>query len=468
MRNILQITAEMTPFVKVGGLADVCLALPKHLQKQGVVVKVVTPQYLNVSKQYAEQIEMIEELNLKIGNKEVKICLNKLLYEGIEVYLIKCPYYFERENVYGYSDEAERFIVLTKAVLNILPRIEFKPDIIHYHDWHMGYLPLFVERLKKNNEFYKRIKTILTIHNFEYQGIFDIKDTLELLEIDEATFYKKHLDFYGQVNFMHAGLLYSDQVTTVSPTYAQELNECKHEIGMSTQKPIKGILNGLDLDVYNPSIDKNIIKNFNIENVEVAKRENKIYLQEKLGLEVREDVPVIAMVARLIKDKGYDLVEYVYERLLKDDVQFIIMGDGSEYYDSLFRNLDDKYSNMRYLAYDDQLVRQIYAGADLFLMPSHYEPCGTTQLIAMRYGTVPIVRATGGLKDTVIDYLERPDEGYGFTFKPLNCWVMLYCIRQAVEVYRQKEKWQCIVHRAMQVPKSWELLIKEYIEMYNE
>ncbi len=467
--KVLQITMEMSPFAKAGGLADVCAALPKWLNKRNIDIKVMMPLFPKCKEILRGKLKLCSTFNINFRNKKVNVKLFTALYEGIDIYFVQPEHYFFRNELYGYDDEFERFIILTKSVLESIPLLNFIPNILHYHDWHMGFLPIYMrKKYIEKNPIYRKMKTVLTIHNFDYQGIFPIKGNIDLLDISRKDFSEMQLEFFGQINFMKAGILYSDAVTTVSRQYAIEIEAKMHDLDINTNKRIFGIVNGLDLDVFNPETDNCVNENYSILTFEKAKRINKREIQKEVGFEINDDIPMIIMIARLIRDKGYDLVECIYKDLLKENIQLIVMGDGDEYYKNLFRRIEkENHLKFRIFKYDDIIARKLYSAADMFLMPSHYEPCGTTQLISMRYGVVPIVRKTGGLVDTVTDFDEDQNWGNGFVFIQDNAWIMLYTIKKAIEKFSDKDVWKKIIVNAMKSPLAWDEVIDKYIEIYT-
>jgi starch synthase len=397
----------------------------------------------------------------------------KLVHEGVAVYFIDNEYYFNRDKLYGYNDEAEQFAFFSKALLKVLPLIDFKPDIIHCNDCQTGVVSTFLKAQFRLEDFYKDIKTVYTIHNLKYQGIFS-KETLgDILGLGWEYFNAEGLEYKNCVNYMKAGIAYSDVITTVSKTYAEEI---KHDFfgenlnGMINKhsERLYGIVNGIDYQENDPETDKRIFENFDAENIE-GKYENKRLLQESLGLLQRKDIPIISIVSRLVDQKGFDLIACVFDELLQLDIQLVVLGTGDEKYEEMFRTAaliyPDKVSAN--LKYDGILAQRIYAGSDMFLMPSLYEPCGLSQLFSLRYGTVPIVRETGGLNDTIRPYNEFTGEGTGFTFANYNAHEMLTVIKLALSLYGKKDIWEAIIRNGMKQDFSWNKSAQEYMELYS-
>ncbi|MGE8077584.1 glycogen synthase GlgA [Peribacillus loiseleuriae] len=470
--NILYAASECAPFIKTGGLGDVIGALPKALQQQGVEVTVILPKYSDLANQYKNQLELVKIIDVPVGWREQYCGIEKLEYEGITIYFLDNEYYFKRHGSYGYYDDGERFAFFSRAVLEALPHLDKKPDIIHCHDWQTGPIPVLLKAHYRNHPFYQGIKTVFTIHNLRYQGVYPKNVLAELLDLSELYFHMDGLEFNGNVSYMKAGLAYADYLTTVSPTYANEIQMPyygENLDGFLRQRSwnLRGIVNGIDLDTYNPALDSALFSGYDSYE---GKMENKRLLQKQLGLPVNEEIPVISMVTRLVDQKGIDLVLHVMEDILKQNVQVIVLGTGEEHYEWAFKDLAHRYPDQvsAQIYFDEGLSRKIYAGSDLFLMPSHFEPCGIGQLLALRYGTLPLVRETGGLKDTVIPYNELSDQGNGFSFSNYNAHDMLYTIERAVWYYRyQPKKWKELVERAMSIDYSWDASSKEYKELYE-
>ncbi|MFZ5969719.1 MAG: glycogen synthase GlgA [Bacillota bacterium] len=470
--KVMMLASEGVPFIKTGGLADVIGSLPKALKDKGIDVAVVMPKYQDIPPHYREQMTHLKSIDVTLGWRKQFCGIEVLDYNGIPFYFIDNQYYFHREGLYGHYDDAERFAFFGKAVLDILPHIDFKPDILHCHDWHTGIVPLFLKTHYVNDDFYRDLRSIFTIHNLQYQGIFPRDILGDILGLDDSVFTVDKIEFFGQVNYMKAGLVFSDLLTTVSHTYAEEIQypyfgENLDSLLRHRKNDLHGIINGIDYQLYNPSIDPYIDVNYHWSLKK--KQENKVKLQEQLGLPMNDKSPMIAMVTRLVRAKGLDLVMRVLEDILAQDVQLVILGTGDKHYETA---LLDAYQRHRgkvsvNIMFDTGLSHKIYAGSDMFLMPSQYEPCGIGQLIALRYGSIPIVRETGGLRDTVKAYNESNGEGNGFTFANFNAHDMLHTIERALQFYHDENHWRKIVMNATRGDFSWEQSAQQYIQLYQ-
>ncbi|OPG95885.1 starch synthase [Chryseobacterium mucoviscidosis] len=471
--NILFAAAEVHPFIKTGGLADVIGALPQALKKSGADVRVILPKYKSIPEEYKEAMEPVITTDVPLGWRRPYCGIEMLVHDGIPVYFVDNEYYFGRDGVYGYMDDGERFAFFNRAVLDVLPQIEFKPDVLHSHDWHTGMIPLLLEAHYAHDPFYSEMRTVFTIHNLLYQGVFPHDLFSDLLELDDRYFTADGAEYYGNVNFLKAGVVFADHVTTVSPTYAKEVQTSYYGYGLdgllsSLGNRFTGIVNGIDTKSYNPAADNKIAVKYRTS---LSKKiENKIELQKELGLPVRPDAPLMVMVTRLVDSKGLDLVCRVLDELLYyDDIQFAVLGTGDPAYEHWFREAANRYplKMSAQITFNDGLSRRFYAGSDLFLMPSRFEPCGISQLLALRYGSVPLVRETGGLNDTVQAYNEFSGEGNGFSFTSFNAHDMMNTIRRAEALYRQPEHWKKIVKNAMSGDYSWNVSAEEYMGIYR-
>ena len=459
--NILFTASEMYPFIKTGGLADVAYALPKALVGLGHDVRVVLPMYSLINPKFLEGKKKL--IDVHFHNETFVI--NELVYQGIKVYFVENDNYFNRSSLYENEDKDIQFALFSEVVLRMMMIIDFKPEIIHCNDWQTGYIPYFFNQKYRQKQFYSGTKTIYTIHNLRYQGVFSNR----ALEILEYPFYSDH------INCMKMGITNTDSINTVSKTYANEILTDFYGEGLNYElryrrADLYGIVNGIDTDVFNPLKDPHIAYNYDEKDL-LGKIQNKLDLQRILKLPEREDVPLVGLITRLDPQKGLDLVEHVLEEMLvEDDVQFAILGSGFEKYENLFRYLADKYPDKisATIGYNADLAQKIYAGTDMFLMPSLYEPCGLSQLMSLRYGTIPIVRETGGLNDTVQSYNEFTNEGNGFTFKNYNAHDMMYTIRRALSFYKNKDVWGHLMHKALKGDYSWEKSAKDYMNMYNK
>jgi starch synthase len=474
MLKVLFAAAEAVPFVKTGGLADVIGSLPKYLKQQGIDVRVVMPKYSDIPQNFHESMTFKRDITVPLAWRQQYCGIFELNHEGVPFYFIDNEYYFKRSGLYGHFDDAERFAYFARSVLEILPHIDFKPDVIHCHDWHAGMTAVFFDAFYKNRPEYQGIKHLFTIHNLKYQGVFDKVILEDILGLGWEYFSDDKLEFHDAVNFMKAGIVYSHQVSTVSRTYAHEIQYPYFGEGLdgllrARQSALTGIVNGIDYDVYNPETDPNIFVNYSSNSVE-GKKENKAKLQERLGLPVRRETPMIAIVSRLVDPKGLDLVARILEELIiHEDVQLVVLGTGEEKYENMFKSAAWRHPAKvsANIYFDDFLAHQIYAAADLFLMPSRFEPCGIGQLIALRYGTLPIVRETGGLKDTVVPYNKYTGAGNGFSFTNYNAHDMFFTIKRALGMFGDKPVWNKIVQNAMNDDYSWNRSAGEYIGLYN-
>ncbi len=467
--KVLFAASEAYPFAMSGGLADVAGSLPKALRKRLVGCRVVMPLYSDISEELKANMNFITHITVPVAWRRQYCGIFEARVDGVIYYLLDNQYYFKRDGLYGFYDDAERYAFFSRAVLEILPHINFKPDIIHCNDWQTAMTPVYLDRFYCHDPFYTDIKTVFTIHNIQYQGQYGnelLGDVLGLAGDDCRV-----VEYGDCVNMLKGGIECADRVTTVSPTYAGEIltPDFAHGLdGILRDRAFKlcGIINGIDTDVYNPETDKNIYENYSVETIE-KKAVNKAKLQERMGLPVRADVPLIGIVSRLVGHKGLDLVKCVFEDILKADVQFCILGSGEWEFETFFHQMAEKYPDKvaLKLGFVPELARKIYAGADLFLMPSKSEPCGLSQLIALRYGTVPIVRETGGLNDTIKD--SGDNMGNGFTFKTYNAHDMLDSVWRAIGAYQNAEGFDILRRRAMQCDNSWGRSANEYIKLYK-
>lgn len=471
--NILYVTSEATPFIKTGGLADVAGSLPKVLKQKGEDIRVLLPLYSQIAKEYRSKMEYIGYYYVDIAWMHRYCGIFKYEHDDVIFYFIDNEQYFNRNSLYGEYDDAERFIFFSKAAV-ILPKfLDFKCDVIHSNDWHSGLVPIYVNDFRIGDDFYKDTRTLFTIHNIKYQGIFD-KAVFHMTGLPAGYMNYNDLEFNNTISFMKAGIVHANKFNTVSGTYAEEIKndffgEGLEDVIKYHENKLSGIINGLDYDVWNPKIDKNIIENYDSNSYE-KKKENKKFIQEKYGLEIREDVCLIGMVTRLTSMKGIDLLRYVFEELLQEDIQFVLLGTGEYEYEEMFKYFEYKYPDKvaARIYFNAQEANMIYAASDLYMMPSIAEPCGISQLIAMKYGTLPIVRETGGLKDTVVPFNKFTDEGTGFTFANVNAHELLYKTKEAIQLfYDQRDKFNKLIENAMNTNYDWGNSSKEYIELYR-
>ncbi|QVK18711.1 glycogen/starch synthase [Mycoplasmatota bacterium] len=457
--KIFHVATECAPFIKTGGLADVLAALPKSQRDLGIEISVCIPLYQQIKNNYQKQLHL--EYTILIDDQNCLVySLNR---EGVRYYFIKIEDYFEQKKIYGNDNDLVRYYYLNKCVLQLIEKFEYPPDIIHIHDYHVCLIPILIRHIYKQ---YNRPKTCLTIHNIKYQGIYYNEKFINK--------YLKDITSDDSINFLKLGLSYTDIITTVSPTYSKELqyeffSENLQDIIIKRKNDLYGILNGLDDNVFHPKTDISIALNYDINSID-KKKENKRYLQQHSNLTVDEHIPIIGMVTRLVEQKGIDLVLSIFDKLMETEkVQFVLLGTGNTVYETEFKYFEKKYPKRvkANIGYDAFNPNQIYAGADLFLMPSKFEPCGISQMIALKYGTIPIVRETGGLKDTVFAYNEFTKNGNGFTFTNYNAQDMLHTIKRAITFYNQKNDWNEIVKSAMNYDFNYHKTAMKYYRLYE-
>ncbi len=475
MLKVLYVASEAVPFVKTGGLADVAGSLPKELKKNGVDVRVVIPKYSGIKEEYRNAMKHVGDGEIEVAWRKKYLGIDRYDLNGLPFYFIDNQEYFYREGYYGYPDDVERFTFFCKAVLAMLPKIDFWPDVIHMNDWQTGLISVYLKLNYKDDDKYKNIKTIYTIHNLKYQGRFWKGYLPDVLGLDWKYFNNGDLEYFDDINFMKGAIVYSDKVTTVSRTYAKEIQDPYFGEGLEgmlqkRKDDLSGIVNGLDYDDYDPQTDKYIPFKYNEENAIEAKGNNKEALQKKLGLPVDRSIPMLAMVTRLVEAKGIDLVTRIMDELLEyEDVQFVLLGTGDRRYEDWFKGLVWRYPKKvsANIYFNNELAHQIYAASDIFLMPSQYEPCGIGQLIALRYGSIPVVRATGGLKDTVEAYNNYTNSGNGFSFNNYNAHELLYSTKRAIDSVNDFGKREKIIKNAMTADYSWDESAKQYKELYS-
>ena len=468
--KVLFASSEAYPFAMSGGLADVAGALPKALRKRFVGCRIILPLYGTISEELRNKMSFVCSVTVPVSWRRQYCGVFEAHQDGVIYYFIDNQFYFKRDSLYGHYDDAERFAFFSRAVLEVLPHIDFKPDIIHCNDWQTALIPVYLDAFYKGAEFYKDIKTVFTIHNIQYQGQYGGEILGDVLGLPEE---RRGIVEYGDcINFMKGAIQCADKVTTVSPTYANEILSPYYSHGLDgilkqfTYKTT-GIVNGIDVDVYNPETDKLIYKNFSVEDIS-GKAVNKASLQKELGLPQNPDTPLIGIVTRLVKHKGIDLVKCVFEEIVNEDVQFAVLGSGEWEFETFFYEMSKKYPEKvgLKLGFNPTLAHRIYAGADMFLMPSQSEPCGLAQMVALRYGTIPIVRETGGLNDTIKD--SHDGFGNGFTFKNYNAHDMKYTVMRALEGYKHKDGWSILRERAMKCDNSWKTSANAYLGLYKE
>ena len=555
--KILMAASEAIPYMKTGGLADVVGSLPKYFDKDRYDVRVILPKYKCMDDKLLPQLKFVCHFYVNLNWRRQYVGIFTSQYDDVTYYFVDNEFYFAGDKPYNnIYEDVEKFAFFSKAVLEALPVIDFAPDVIHCNDWQTGLLPVFLKTVYGSDNFYAGIKTVFTIHNMKFQGRWKIKEVADVTGLPEHIFNSGELEFYGEANYLKGGIVYADEITTVSPTYADEI--CTPEGGegldglmLERRRHLRGIVNGIDYDVFNPMKDAYLDKHFSVRELSgkvVNKRQlqekyglavdkdvmligmvsrltnqkgfdlvayvmeemlsrhlrgivngidydvfnpmkdtyldkhfsvrelsgkvvNKRQLQEKYGLAVDKDVMLIGIVSRLTNQKGFDLVAYVMEEMLSTmNVQFIVQGTGEQQYEEMFNYFHGRYPQKLgvYIGYSEENAHEIYAGCDAFLMPSLFEPCGLSQLMSMRYGTLPIVRETGGLKDTVVPYNEYENTGDGFSFANYNAHDMLHVIKYALDVFENhKDRWQEMMQRAMRHDFSWKASAKEYEKLYD-
>ena len=477
MKKILFVASEGVPFIKTGGLADVVGSLPKCIDKEYFDVRVILPKYTCMKQEMKDKLSYVNHFYMDFHWKNEYVGILYAEVEGVKYYFIDNEMFFN--GFKPYSDNAlfeiEKYAFFSKAALSILPVIDFRPDIIHCHDWQTGLIPVYLKERFQGNEFYRGIKSIMTIHNLKFQGKWSIKEVQDITGLPGYYFTPDKLEAFKDANLLKGGLVYADAITTVSATYAEEIKtefygENLDGLMRARSNDLRGIVNGIDTDDFNPETDKFIEFNYNAMNFRKEKIKNKRALQAELGLEQDDKKFMIGIVSRLTDQKGFDLIAYIMDELCQSNVQIVVLGTGEERYENMFRHFDWKYNNKvsANIYYSDALSHKIYAACDAFLMPSLFEPCGLSQLMSLRYGTVPIVRETGGLKDTVEPYNEFESTGTGFSFTNYNAHEMLGTIYYAEKIYYEKKReWNKIVDRAMAADFSWNVSAKKYQEMYD-
>ncbi|MCY8189941.1 glycogen synthase GlgA [Bacillus spizizenii] len=472
--KVLFAVSECIPFVKSGGLADVAGALPKALARLGNEVAVMLPKYSQIPERWKKRMEKTAECTVAVGWRQQYCGIEHMAEGDVNYYFIDNEYYFNRDSLYGHYDDGERFAFFSRAVLEAAEAVNIQADIVHTHDWHTAMVNYLLKEEYRKHPFYEQMRSILTIHNLQFQGIFPPDVTHDLLGLEMDHFHYERLEYNGFVNFMKAGIIAADHVTTVSPTYRNEIltpyyGEQLEQVLRYRENDVTGILNGIDDTFYQPKSDPYIETHYDSEHL-ACKEENKTKLQRRMGLPERNDIPLISMVTRLTKQKGLDLVRRIMHELLEEqDIQLIVLGTGEREFEDYFRYAEFAFHEKcrAYIGFDEPLAHQIYAGSDMFLMPSKFEPCGLGQLIALQYGSIPIVRETGGLYDTVSSYQEEEGTGNGFTFSAFNAHDLKFTIERALSFYRQKDVWKSIMKTAMNADYSWEQSAKEYQRIFE-
>jgi len=483
--NILFITSEAEPFSKTGGLADVSSALPKMIRELGHDIRIMTPRYGTISERKFKLHDVIRlrEIPITVGDDTKVASVNSSFISSlkakVQVYFLANKDMYNRAGLYidpvthkDYADNDARFIFFCRGVLETLKKLGWQPDIIHCNDWQTGLIPAYMKTIFKDEPTFKNIKTVFTVHNLGYQGAFPDKSFAKT-GLPESEFTPEGVEFYGKLNFMKAGLVYSDIITTVSEKYAHEITTTE-EFGAGLEgilkkrkKDLYGIINGIDYTIWNPETDPIIDQRYDIQSLE-GKEQNKMALVQKFGLQYKEGVPVIGCITRLVDQKGIDLIKEIADDMMKLNVQFIMIGLGEKRYHEYFESMKKKYPKKAGIMFgmSEEIAHLIEAGSDMYLMPSRYEPCGLNQLYSLKYGTVPIVRATGGLDDTIQD-VTAGGNGTGFKFHKYDGKELLKTIQRAVKVYGDQKTWQKIMRNGMAKDFSWESSAKKYINLYR-
>ncbi len=460
--KVFIVSTEMSPFVSTGGLGEVIGSLPKALKNNNIEVRVIIPRYKAINESHLKDLKFETSINVTLKNECYDTNIYSKEHDGYTVYFIENDTFFNRDGIYAYYDDYKRFAYFSKAVLEALPHIDFKPDVLHLNDWQTALCSVYMHKYFSNTSYYKNIKTLLTIHNMQYQGIYD-RSILDRIGLDDTYFNIDSLEFFGNVNYLKGGLLHSDAISTVSPTYAKEIQGEDFAYGLhgvlqKRKEDIFGILNGVESNIHSLDCDINCV----LEKKKIA----KAMLQKKLGLEQREDVPVISIISRLAEQKGLELIDYEF---FNRDIQLIVLGTGSEHIENFFRNLQelhpDKVSTN--LFYEKNFSNEIYLGSDMFLMPSKFEPCGLGQIFAMQNATIPIVRSTGGLKDTVQHYDYNTKEGNGFVFEHFISSGLMWALDETLKCYHNKDHWKNVIENAINSDFSWDKSSLEYIKLYK-
>ena len=477
MKKILFVSSEAVPYIKTGGLADVVGSLPKYFDRNEYDVRVMLPKYACMDAAFLPNLRFVCHFYVNLNWRKQYVGILESEYRGIHYYFVDNEFYFAGSSPYNnIYEDVEKFAYFSKAVLASLPCIDFAPDVIHCHDWQTGLVPVYLHTAFGDDNFYAGIKTVFSIHNLKFQGRWRIREVIDITGLPEQIFNDKELESYGEANYLKGGVVYADAVTTVSPSYANEITtqeggEGLHGLMNARKNVLYGILNGIDYDEFNPQTDPYIESNFSSKSVLSGKKANKAALQKELGLPVRESAFVIGIVSRLTEQKGFDLVSYIMDDLVSQlDVQIVILGTGESKFENVFHHFHSQYPDKvsAYIGYSEEKAHKIYASADAFLMPSLFEPCGLSQMMSMRYGTIPIVRETGGLKDTVQAYNEYENTGTGFSFCNFNADDMKYVVEYAYHVFRDKRKaWEDMMQRAMAQDFSWNKSAGEYEKLYD-
>lgn len=472
--KILFVGAEAVPFISTGGLGDVLGSLPQAIASvdKNADVRVVLPLYQKIKEKFASELEYVGNTTVGLSWRNQYCGIFKCEFGGVTYYFLDNEYYFKRGSIYGDFDDAERFAFFGKAVLDIMPVIDFYPDIMHTNDWQSAASVIYLKRKYYMNPYYCDIKTIYTIHNIDYQGIFSMSILGDVFGLD-CFGDRSIVEYNGNINLTKGAIVCADVVSTVSQKYANEIQTEFYSSGLhyilhQYSDKLTGIVNGIDINYYNPENDTVIAEKFTSSDLK-GKKECKRQLQEMCGLEQNPDIPVVSMISRLASHKGFDLVKFILPEMLELGIQFVLLGTGEYELEEYFKSIQARYPDKVkvFLEFNKDLSKKIYAGSDIFLMPSKSEPCGLSQMICSAYGTVPVVRETGGLYDTIKPYNMYNGEGNGFTFANYNAHEMKDAVARAVELYKDKKKWSALAKTAMETDFSWNVSANKYIEMYR-
>lgn len=483
--NVLFVTSEVFPYSKTGGLADVSNSLPQALNSLGNDVRIVTPKYgpLDERRLQIHEIKRLKDLKLSVNGKDARFSIKSSFIHGkntkAQMYLLESMDFFKNKGIYvnsntkkDFSNNDERFLFFCKAIIEILEILQWKPDVIHCNDWQTGLVPAFIKTVYKDNPYIRDIKTVFTIHNLAYQGNFPVSSFAKT-GLPESVLSEKGGLHYGHFSYLKTGLNYADMISTVSERYAEEIRSDKEygygleEVLSAKKKKMIGILNGIDYSVWNPVVDKQIPYRYTYQEIPL-KYENKRELLEKRKMEFDEDIPLLGVISRLVDQKGFDLIEKALPKLMQEDIQMVILGQGEEKYHKFLKAAEKKYKGKLAveIGFDEALAHQIEAAADMYLMPSKYEPCGLNQMYSLKYGTVPIVRNTGGLADTIIDY--RKPKGNGFLFDKYDANEMVAAVKSALKLFKDRDKWNKLVRQGMSLDFSWKISAQKYMKLYKE
>ena len=477
--KVVIVASELSPFAKTGGLADVTGSLPMEIQALGHEVVAFLPRYQGINLQDRGFSVAIRKLPIPMGGFFESADI--YLYQGssgVRLYFVEYPDFFCRDGLYGtphgdYPDNDLRFIFFQRAVLDTLKVLKFKPDIIHCHDWQTGLIPVYLKSLYAKDTTFQNTKTIFTVHNLAYQGNFP-PDSFPTTGLGWEHFKLERLEFYGKFSFLKGGIVYSDAVTTVSPSYAREIQTKEYGCGLEgvlerRKSSLFGVTNGIDYAVWNPETDPDLVANYGLKNVE-NKLINKRELQKENRLKVDPEIPFIGMVSRLVDQKGIDILIAAFDEVMSMGIQFVLLGTGEERYHQLFRDIAKQYRNQvgLHIVFDPKMAKRIYAGADVLLIPSLYEPCGLAQMIALRYGTIPLVRAVGGLSDTISEFDPKTGKGNGFRFEDYTSRALVNALKRCLQVYSDKTTWKKVVQSGMASDFSWRASAKKYVSLYEQ